>query len=44
MPVDDGAADHLPGLVMPSLVRPSTSCETVDLAAAAVSGRSYTYR
>jgi peroxiredoxin len=35
VPVDDGAADHLPGLELPELVLPSTSGELVDLAALA---------
>ena len=32
-PVDDGACDHLPGLVMPPLWLPSTSGRLVDLGA-----------
>jgi peroxiredoxin len=35
VPVDDGAADHLPGRAIPPLVLPSTTGEPVDLAAAA---------
>jgi peroxiredoxin len=35
VPVDDGAADHLPGQAIPALVLPSTTGEPVDLAAAA---------
>ncbi len=31
-PVDDGAADHLTGLVVPSIALPSTAGGTVDLA------------
>ena len=31
VPVDDGAADHLPGKELPSLVLPSTAGEPVDL-------------
>jgi peroxiredoxin len=34
-PVDDGAADHLPGQAVPALTLPSTAGEPVDLAAAA---------
>jgi peroxiredoxin len=32
VPEDDGAAEHLPGTVMPSVTLPSTSGGTVDLA------------
>jgi peroxiredoxin len=32
VPENDGAADHLPGLAMPSIVLPSTSGASVDLA------------
>jgi peroxiredoxin len=35
VPVDDGAADHLPGMAVPSLVLPSTAGGPLDLAAAA---------
>ncbi len=35
VPVDDGAADHLPGLELPALVLPATSGSSLDLAAAA---------
>src|SRR5919108_2463185 len=35
VPVDDGAADHLPGQAVPALTLPSTAGEPVDLAAAA---------
>jgi peroxiredoxin len=35
VPVDDGAADHLPGQAVPALTLPSTTGEPVDLAAAA---------
>ena len=31
-PVDDGAADHLPGIPMPALALPTTGGETLDLA------------
>ena len=34
VPVDDGAADHLPGQAVPALTLPSTAGEPVDLAAA----------
>lgn len=34
-PVDDGAADHLPGRRLPALVLPATSGGTIDLAQAA---------
>jgi peroxiredoxin len=34
VPVDDGAADHLPGHAIPALTLPSTAGEPVDLAAA----------
>ncbi len=34
-PLDDGAADHLPGLALPALALPSTLGGTLDLAAAA---------
>lgn len=33
VPVDDGAADHLPGSAAPDLALPSTADETVDLGA-----------
>jgi peroxiredoxin len=32
VPEDDGAADHLPGLVMPSVPLPATNGQTIDLA------------
>ena len=32
MPVDDGAADHLPGLAVPSLALPATGGGEIDLA------------
>jgi peroxiredoxin len=35
VPVDDGAADHLPGRALPALPLPSTHGEMLDLAAAA---------
>lgn len=35
VPLDDGAADHLPGLELPALTLPSTKGEPVDLAAIA---------
>ncbi len=35
VPVDDGAADHLRGVVVPSLALPATSGEVVDLAVVA---------
>jgi peroxiredoxin len=35
VPLDDGAADHLPGQPLPALTLPSTAGEPVDLAAAA---------
>jgi len=38
VPVDDGAADHLPGQAIPALVLPSTSGEPIDLAATAAAG------
>jgi len=31
-PADDGACDHLPGMIMPSIALPSTRGATVDLA------------
>jgi len=34
VPVDDGGADHLPGMHLPQIVLPSTSGEPVDLSAA----------
>jgi len=34
VPEDDGAADHLPGLAMPSVPLPATSGGTIDLAQA----------
>ncbi|AJT41361.1 redoxin domain-containing protein [Psychromicrobium lacuslunae] len=37
VPQDDGLADHLPGLSLPELNLPSTSGETIDLAA--ITGR-----
>jgi peroxiredoxin len=36
-PVDDGAADHLPGMRVPSVVLPATSGDAVDLANATTS-------
>lgn len=33
VPEDDGACDHLPGLVLPSIALPSTKGDLVDLAA-----------
>jgi peroxiredoxin len=36
VPVDDGAADHLPGQELPEVVLPSTQGEPVDLRALAV--------
>jgi peroxiredoxin len=35
VPVDDGAANHLPGQAVPALTLPATAGEPVDLAAAA---------
>lgn len=35
VPVDDGAADHLPGRALPALALPATTGGTIDLAAAA---------
>jgi peroxiredoxin len=35
VPVDDGAADHLPGMALPSLALPSTAGGPIDLAEAA---------
>jgi peroxiredoxin len=35
VPEDDGAADHLPGLLLPSLALPSTTGGSVDLASLA---------
>jgi peroxiredoxin len=35
VPVDDGAADHLPGLRLPALTLPATTGERIDLAEAA---------
>jgi peroxiredoxin len=35
VPEDDGAADHLPGLAVPSLALPATSGDELDLAALA---------
>lgn len=35
VPMDDGACDHLPGLVLPAVELTSTTGETVDLAACA---------
>ena len=35
VPVDDGAADHLPGQAIPALTLPSTTGEPIDLATAA---------
>ena len=40
-PKDDGAADHLPGMRLPSLTLPATSGGTVDLSAS--SGRTVLY-
>ncbi len=40
-PTDDGAADHLPGLTLPSLALPATDGRQVDLSALA--GRSIVY-
>jgi peroxiredoxin len=37
VPIDDGAADHLPGMRLPALALPSTRGEEVDLAGAAAS-------
>jgi peroxiredoxin len=42
VPVDDGAADHLPGTALPALTLPSTTGERVDLAALE-SGRTIIY-
>ncbi len=39
VPEDDGAADHLTGLALPSLSLPATTGETIDLAAISVSSR-----
>jgi peroxiredoxin len=41
VPVDDGAADHLPGLRLPSVPLPATDGEDVDLAP--LSGRTVVY-
>ncbi len=41
-PVDDGAARHLPGMVLPALTLPSTTGEDVDLSALGP-GRSVIY-
>ncbi|MCO6010739.1 redoxin family protein [Actinoallomurus purpureus] len=43
VPDDDGAADHLLGLVVPSLRLPSTSGDTIDLATLGRPGRSVLY-
>jgi peroxiredoxin len=43
VPTDDGAADHLPGLRLPSVALASTSGGTVDLAAAPGSVVVYAY-
>ncbi|WP_165763294.1 MULTISPECIES: hypothetical protein [unclassified Nocardioides] len=32
MPIDDGAADHLPGMLMPELCLSTSDGQTVDLA------------
>src|SRR5579863_5455313 len=40
-PVDDGAADHLRGMRVPSIALPSTSGRTVDLSA--LGGRTVVY-
>ena len=41
VPVDDGACDHLPGLVLPSIPLPATDGDLVDIAA--LQGRSVVY-
>ena len=41
VPTDDGAADHLPGILIPSVSLSSTSGETVDLSA--LPGRTVVY-
>jgi peroxiredoxin len=41
VPTDDGAADHLPGIQIPSVPLSSTAGETVDLSA--LSGRTVVY-
>jgi peroxiredoxin len=41
VPTDDGAADHLPGIQIPSVPLSSTTGETVDLSA--LSGRTVVY-
>jgi peroxiredoxin len=41
-PVDDGAADHLPGLAMPAVTLPATDGRTVDLTRQAA-GRTVVY-
>jgi peroxiredoxin len=38
VPADDGAAGHLPGVALPSLVLPATTGDPVDLAAVAKDG------
>lgn len=43
VPVDDGAADHLPGLSLPSLRLPSTAGDMVDLATLGRTGRAVLY-
>jgi peroxiredoxin len=40
-PVDDGAADHLPGRRMPAIALPATSGEPIDLSA--LTGRTVVY-
>jgi len=42
-PVDDGAASHLPGLLLPALRLPATSGEVIDLAGLGQRGRSVLY-
>jgi hypothetical protein len=34
MPVDDGAADHLPGIALPAISLPASTGGSVDLARA----------
>ncbi|HET6884674.1 MAG TPA: peroxiredoxin, partial [Rubrobacteraceae bacterium] len=41
VPTDDGAADHLPGIQIPSVPLSSTAGETVDLSA--LPGRTVVY-
>ncbi|WP_433186809.1 MerR family transcriptional regulator [Actinoallomurus sp. CA-150999] len=43
VPQDDGAADHLPGLAVPSLRLPSTAGDVIDLAELGRTGRSILY-